>query len=161
MPKDASGTFRPNHQLARQADRAAEGRKSQPPKQPVKSGGAPPPDTEGDSQGSQLTANGDGTYSTTCDGQTTQHPTLGSALVAMAASHEPEGTHVHLHSDGMGVKMAHSSDGGESQSSDHESPEEAGQHAASVMNGEDGAMPSDNDGDEGMGMSGMSAMMRG
>ncbi len=101
MPKDAAGNFRPNHQLARQADRAAEGRKSQPTKQTSKPDAAPPPDNQDSGGGgSELHDNGDGTYTTTCDGQTTQHPTLGSALVAMAAHHEPEGTHVHAHHDG-------------------------------------------------------------
>jgi hypothetical protein len=123
--------------------------------------GKPAMEDPNEGGGSELHAHGDGSYHSVIDGAKTEHPSIGHALVHMAAHHEPEGTHVHAHHDGMSVKMHHAADGGDPQASEHESPEEAGQHMASVMNGEGGEMPSDNDGDEGMGMAGMHAMMRG
>lgn len=158
MPMDKAGKYRPNHQLAAHADKMSAGR-SAPPAAKL-TPGAEPHEEGGDA--SELHDHGDGTYHSMIGGEKTEHPSLGHALMHMAAHHEPEGTHVHAHSDGMGVKTHHVSDGGEPQGpTEHESPEEAGQHMASVMNGEGGdSMPhGEPDGDEGMGMSGMRAMM--
>lgn len=172
MPTDKSGKYRPNNQLAAHADKVAEGRNSKPA--PAMGAKKFMGDKTGDKMSdkpmapsggehSELHAHGDGTYHTMDGGQKTEHPSLGHALMHMAGKHEPDGTHVHMHHDGMGVKSHMVRDGGQPEGPmDHESGQEAGAHAAQMMDGDGGynEMPAgEPDGDEGMGMSGMRRMM--
>lgn len=152
MPKSSDGRFHMNKQLA---DRASKISKV-PAKSPaIKSHQPPPGDASGpdnNEQGdhSELHPHGDGTYHSVSGGEQTEHPTLGHALMHMAAKHEPEGDHMHLHHDGMGgVKSSHVKAGGEVEEQDHDGAESAGQHVASAMGGEGGPEP---DGDEGSDM---------
>jgi hypothetical protein len=61
------------------------------------------------SEHSELHDHGDGTYHTvTPDGNETQHPHMGHALMHLAAHHGGgEGKHMHVHQDGMGNHTSH------------------------------------------------------
>lgn len=161
MPKSGSGRFFANPQMAARADRAGgakSGAKPDAAEKPASAHGASADHETGDS--SELKAHGDGRYTTKTGGSETEHPSLGHALVHLAGHHEPEGDHVHMHHDGLGgVTSHHSKDGGEVQGPhEHESPDDAGEHAKNVMNGEDGIADPIRDGDEEMDMAGMRGM---
>lgn len=140
------------------------------PKENSKAGAGPVPGSEkntsedGAEQPSELHSHGDGTYHTVVKGEQTEHPSIEHATAHMASKHEPEGDHVHMHHDGMGgVKSSHVKEGGAVEGpNEHGSPEEAGQHAASVMGSSgDESMPADSGGGMDMGSSMMRKMMGG
>ena len=112
MPRDGQGGFHLNYQRAHAADRMA-GAKSKP-----MGGGENPkmgavaeaePQEHGESVGHiTIHKHADGGYhSETHDGQVTEHPHIGHALMHAAAHHEPDGKHMHAMSDGMGEHTTH------------------------------------------------------
>lgn len=96
----------------------------------------------------------DGTKHTVhhADGEVSKHPNAGHMAAHMHAKHEG-GEVGNMHSDGMGGVTTHhvGPDGEVNGPEAHQSPEEGGEHLASVMSGEENEMPNDNepDGDEG------------
>ncbi len=99
-----------------------------------------PKEAHGDGGGHGSTTlhdHGDGTFHTEGqDGERTEHPHIGHALVHMGARHAG-GAHHHSHDGGDGRIVSHSSrDGGEADGPrEHGSPEEAGQDFADSMGG--------------------------
>jgi hypothetical protein len=81
---------------------------------------------------------GDGTFhSEGHDGETTEHPNIGHAVVHIASKHA-EGKHMHTHHDGGSLK-SHTHDGmSEPEEHEHGSGEEVGQHAAQFFGESDG-----------------------
>jgi len=80
---------------------------------------------------SKLFDHGDGTFhSVTSDGERTEHPRIGHAVVHLAAHHEPEGKHFHVHQDGGGGHTSHqAAEGGKAEGPhDHENIEALDQH---------------------------------
>ena len=97
----------------------------------------------------------DGTKHTVthADGEISKHPNAGHMAAHMHAKHEG-GEVGNMHSGGMegGVTTHHVGPDGEVNGpTEHASPEEGGQHLASMMSGEEPEMPSaeEPDGDEG------------
>ena len=115
MPKDLAGNFHLNVQRAHAADRMKEpGAKPKP--KPEMGGGTAIAEHEPKQEGEQesishiaIHAHPDGSYHTeTHDGEkTTEHPTLGHALMHAAAHHEPDGVHMHVHKNDMGELESH------------------------------------------------------
>jgi hypothetical protein len=127
---DKSGSYRPNHQLAKHADKMNQGRPNSDVTPAVQ-----PEDTEC----TKLHDHGDGTYTSECGGESMDHTHIGHALMHIASHHEPDGIHHHVHSDGMSITDHHVRDGAEVEGPhEHGSPEEAGEHLASVLSGGDG-----------------------
>lgn len=98
--------------------------------------------TTGDGGGEHTTlhAHGDGTYHTEGhDGERTEHPHIGHALAHMAAKHEPDGKHSHVHHEDGGGHVSHHSGGGEGVSGphDHENLEALKNHMGKFLNEEE------------------------
>lgn len=93
---------------------------------------------------------GDGTFHTEHeDGTKTEHPSLGHALMHMAAKHAPGDKHMHMHHDGVNITSHHADEDGEVHGPDeHADGDEAAEHARGVMDGdEDGEVPRHGDDD--------------
>jgi len=151
MPTDKFGNYHFNRQRADAAG-GMDKPKEKPPMAPDKSGKDEP---EGDgSAHTTLHDHGDGTFHTEShDGEKTEHPHIGHALMHMAGKHSV-GRHFHAHHDGGGITTHHhTEEGGTEGPHEHGSTEEAMDHMGSVMNGdepnsEDGEAP-ENATDEG------------
>ena len=62
---------------------------------------------------SELHPHGDGTYHSVMDGEKTEHPSFGHAMMHMAMKHEPEGGHSHVHHTEEGEHISHHGKDGE------------------------------------------------
>tara|TARA_R110000868_G_scaffold148647_4_gene370727 strand:- start:2532 stop:3020 length:489 start_codon:yes stop_codon:yes gene_type:complete len=150
MPTDSLGKFRSSPHLMRNNIKAAPApaAKSDPPKIP---GSETNQGEQGGEQPATLHSNGDGSFRSNIGGMDTDHPTIGHAVAHMAGRMDPDSDHVVLSSDGMGGAMSNSvRGGGEVESNEHESCDEAGQHAAGCLGGEHGGgyKSGEPDGDE-------------
>lgn len=138
MPADMMGKFHMNPQRAKFADKMNADKPKMPEAKPAM---AKKPDEENMSGNmSELHDNGDGSFKTkTSDGEETEHPHIGHALMHMASKHA-EGKHMHIHEDGMGmVSHHHMGHGNVEGPHEHGSADEAGDHVKDVMG--DGASP--------------------
>ena len=93
--------------------------------------GAKPP-ARGGEEGvhTQLHDHGDGTYhSITSDGEKTEHPSLGHALVHIASKHDGESKHMHISKGEDGGHTSHQASGGGVEGPhDHENIEKLKEH---------------------------------
>lgn len=123
--KDGSKHFSMNPQVGKARFGSKE---AQAPKEK----GAVPAHEAGDAGTGHTTlhAHGDGTYHTEhSDGTRTEHPHIGHAVTHMAKTHEPHGTHMHIHHSGGSITSHHSKDGEETQGPhDHENIEALKDH---------------------------------
>ena len=79
------------------------------------------PESEGDGKKSVLHDHGDGTFHTvTSDGEETNHPSIEHATAHMAAHHEPDGKHFHVHQDGAGNHSSAQAEDGEKSEGPHD-----------------------------------------
>ena len=118
MPVDSRGKHHPNVQRAMGADKIASMPKSKPMGgMPAKKNEAPGAmETEGGGAHTTLHDHGDGTFHTeTHDGERTEHPHIGHALVHMGAKHSPMAKHTHIHSEGGSHTMHHAGEDGQAQ----------------------------------------------
>lgn len=112
-------------------------------KRPDEVKGEAKPEPEAGEKSSTMTEKSDGMFHVEHQGETSEHPDMGHALMAMAAHHKPEGKHVHAHHDGMSVH-SHGIHGGEHDGpNEHASGEEAGQHMGSYLSDGDEQSSSD------------------
>lgn len=126
MPLDGKGKFHLNSQQASSSDKLEGTQKPQ----------------EGQDSGEghhELHAHGDGTYHTIApDGERTEHPHLGHALMHMAKHHEPGAKHMHVMSDGLEHTTHHVEGGGEVQGPhDHENIEAVKEHLGKFFDEEE------------------------
>ena len=101
----------------------------------------------GGEQRSTLVSHGDGTHHIEHeDGNQTEHPHIGHALMAMAGKHS-EGLHHHTHSDGMGGgHTVHKSEhGGEPEGEEHPDLESVKQGMDQFFNEEGGEESGEHD----------------
>jgi hypothetical protein len=84
-----------------------------------------------------LHEHGDGTFHTEGqDGERTEHPSFGHAMMHMASKHGGGGTHMHIHHDGIDHTTHHHSEGGEVEGPhSHGSTEEIKEHVGMVFDG--------------------------
>lgn len=127
MPRDSKGNFHMN------AQRAAAAEKMPVKPKPVAITHSAVRESDGMEGGSHTTLHdhGDGTFHTEGhDGEHTEHPHIGHALMHMAAKHGGGGKHMHVHSDGMGTHTTHHTgeDGQVEGPHDHENMEALKQH---------------------------------
>jgi len=122
-------------------------------------GGAPMPEGGGGGEmRSTLVSHGDGTHHIEHeDGQQSEHPHIGHALMAMAGKHS-DGKHLHTHSDGMGGgHTVHTSEhGGEPEGSEHENVESVKDHMSQFFDDEGGESNEHDEGGKKEGKSGES-----
>jgi hypothetical protein len=123
MPLDGKGKFHINSQMASSSDKLE----------------GTVPAGEGEGKPHELHAHGDGTYHTVSpEGERTEHPHLGHALMHMAAHHEPGAKHMHVMSDGMDHTTHHVENGGEVQGPhDHENIEAVKEHLGKFFDEEE------------------------
>lgn len=132
MAKDSTGKFHLNPQRAAHASKVASGGSSAP--KPAASPKAEAPPMAGGGNSSTLHDNGDGSYKTESGGETTEHPSIGHALVHIASKHGGDGKHMHIHSDGMGSHTTHHGEGGSVEGPhEHGDTEGLKEHVGSVM----------------------------
>ncbi|MGH9345053.1 MAG: hypothetical protein ACRD19_14995 [Terriglobia bacterium] len=80
---------------------------------------------------------GDGTFHTEShDGERAEHPSIGHALMHLAAKHSG-GKHMHIHHDGEAMTSHHVDEQGDIEGPhEHETPEDLADHVSNVMGGE-------------------------
>lgn len=153
MPKDQAGNFHFSSQRAMASDKM--GPKAAPA---PKGGGAlamKDPSAEPEAgAATELHDKGDGTFHTkTSDGEETDHPHIGHALMHIASKHST-GKHFHAHHDGMGITTHHhNGEGGKAEGpTEHGSSDDAAGEMKNVMDGSGGdqdqmadAAPDDSD----------------
>ena len=103
MPKDKSGKYHPNIQLAHAADGMAAKKPmgGMPSDHGAKEGPMDDHEQDGDGEHTELHDHGDGSFHTMMHGERTEHPHIGHALMHMAHAHMPDHEHEHHMSDGM------------------------------------------------------------
>jgi hypothetical protein len=144
MPKDSKGNFHNNTQRAMHADKMAG---SGPPYKAGKSSvdqmtpkTSEDPLADAESVGhTTLHDHGDGSFHTdSSEGERTEHPTLGHALMHMASQHGADGKHMHAHSDGFSHTTHHVEKGGQPEGPhDHENIEALKQHVGQFLGEEE------------------------
>lgn len=122
MAKDMKGNFHISGARARMADRSGVAPDEKTPGDHVDD------EDQGEKGSIQMVPHGDGTYHTEADGEHTEHPDLGHALMHVAIKVEPGAKHMHVSDDGYGPKTHGVSEGGEhSETQEHGDGEEAGE----------------------------------
>lgn len=122
MAKDMKGNFHISGAKARQADRSGISPEEKVP------GDHLDDEDEGEKGDINMTPHGDGTYHTEADGERTEHPDLGHALMHIAVKVEPGAKHMHVSDDGYGPKTHGVSEGGEhTPTEEHSDGDEAGE----------------------------------
>ena len=149
MPTDKSGRFHLNTQRAMASDRmAAPAKKAAAVSSKVDS---PAGDREaGGESSTTLHDHGDGTFHTEShDGERTEHPSIGHALVHLAAKHAEGGKHMHIHGheSGGGHTSHHAhEDGHVNGPHETESTDDLKEHVGESMGGEDASAAPDDAG---------------
>jgi hypothetical protein len=102
-----------------------------------KSMGGEKPPMEGEGKTTTMTAHPDGHVEVEhADGEKSSHPTMGHAMMAIHAKHEPGPAHL-MHDNGVGVTTHHVGHDGEPQGPDqHPDVEAAAEHAKMAMGGD-------------------------
>ena len=97
------------------------------------------PDKSGAAGHTQLHDHGDGTFhSITSDGEKTEHPNIGHALIHIGGHHVAEGKHLHVHQGEDGEHTSHQGAGGEVEGPhEHENIEALKQHLDQFFNEEE------------------------
>lgn len=93
-------------------------------------------ETGGGGEHSELHDHGDGTFHTVAGGEETQHPHIGHALMHLAAHHDGEAKHMHVHSDGMSHTTHHVAGGKVEGPHEHEDTEALKEHLGRFLDEE-------------------------
>lgn len=158
MPVDKTGRFHLNIQRAHAADRMAA---PKPKATDEVQGLAPAHGDAGDgSAETTLHDHGDGTFHTAShDGERAEHPSIGHALMHIAAKHA-DGKHMHIHHDGVSHTSHHVDESGQvAGPHEHDSADAVAEHARSFF--ADGQQPQaaedNDDSEDDRSLSGLSA----
>jgi hypothetical protein len=141
MPFDKAGKFHLNTQRANASDRVKP--MSPPPAEPK---GKPEAGGSGSDAHTTLHDHGDGTFHTEShDGERTDHPSIGHAVVHIASRHAEGGKHMHIHHDGGSHVSHHAGEDGQAQGPDEHADTEALKQHVGEFFGDGGGEGADQD----------------